>query len=357
MNRRRFAALVLGTTLLAAFLLWVSTILTLQFRPYFGDPEAERKLWAAQQASLARLDDSQQARPLAVALGSSRVAYGCQPEAWESSPEFAQCAAAPSGRAPALVNLALVGAGPILQRLMYDRLRRTKVRPRWVFVEYWPAFLHQEGPYHEAARIDPMRLTAADLSVLQPYHPDAQRLSQQVKSQAWRPWASAREAFMLRYFPRWVPSSRRTDSHWARLTPTGALPAREQVLPHEAELALAQQALYYRPLFANFQVSLVADQALQELVRQIQADGAQPILVYWPEAETFRAWQPPQAQAAMAHYEAHLRATLGIPFWDFRQDLPDADLPDGFHPLAPAARRQTIRLMTRLAHVYLGNPS
>src|SRR4051812_37943960 len=79
-------------------------------RPELRDPEYAHKLTHLHN----RLAESDQ-RPLVLMLGSSRVGVGVRPECFPAPPD--------TGRAnPLLLNFALCGSGPFLERICLRRL-------------------------------------------------------------------------------------------------------------------------------------------------------------------------------------------------------------------------------------------
>ena len=110
--------------------------------PRVRDPEYGKRLTATRRLAAT-------GRPLVLCVGSSRLAMGLRPGVLGDNE-------------PALANLALAGSGPVMELMAYRRAVADGLTPAAVLVEYWPAFLDEEGPQREDARIDIGRLRPAD---------------------------------------------------------------------------------------------------------------------------------------------------------------------------------------------------
>ena len=84
--------------------------------PTIRDPEFGKKLSRLKVRMAASPN-----RPGIAVFGSSRVGMGVRPPAVET--------AFGAARRPVVANLSLLGSGPVMQLLAYDRLRRAGVRP------------------------------------------------------------------------------------------------------------------------------------------------------------------------------------------------------------------------------------
>ena len=73
-------------------------------------------------------------RPLVLVLGSSRTAMGVRPDVLADEPA-----------GPLVFNFSLVGSGPVMELMAFRRALADGVRPAAVVVEYWPAFLREDG--------------------------------------------------------------------------------------------------------------------------------------------------------------------------------------------------------------------
>lgn len=310
-----------------------------RFAPFYGDPEFSRKarLLSARHAN-------QPTRPLVVVLGSSRVAYGLDPQTWENAGDD-------DPRRPMMVNAALVGSGPILQRLALRRILTLNVRIDAVLLEYWPPFLREDGPYHEAARIDPSRLGERDETVIRDHFPDPAATLRRRREHRIDPWSIYGETTLNRTQPRWLPPHRRTDAHWATLDAWGHLPGRKSATREEREAAMKIHEGYYAALFDGYEVAPVADAALRAAIDDCRSRRIAVGIVYLPETASFRARMSEATRAKVEHHERHARTTYGVPWIDARDWIADEQLPDGFHLLDPGASSFTLRLGGRLDEV------
>lgn len=323
MTRRPAPSMAIAAALVVlTHALWA---LALDFGPRrLRDPEYGKHLNAARRWEAT-------GRPTALVLGSSRVAYGIRP-----------AEALPSDPVP--VNLALVGSGPVMQLMALRRALADGLKPRAVVAEYWPAFLRQDGPYREEARIDRSRLFPVDRQLVRDYfHAPETTLDKM----AWDRVFSVsrhRKAALNQIAARWLPLGQRTDGMWGGIDETGWLVGHESVEP--GPLAAAQQATrnYYVPLFQGYHVGADADRALGEIGETCRAAGLPLYLLVLPEAKFFTALMPPDVRCLAAR---HLEATsqrLDAPVIDARDWVPDGATPDGFHLLTGGAAVVSRRL-------------
>lgn len=301
--------------------------------PRWHDPEYGTRLRLLQ----ARMRENP-GRPFVVVLGSSRVAIGLHP------------ASLPESIGPAVFNMALVGSGPVMELLAFRRLLADGVRPDAVLVEYWPAFLHEAGGYHEAARLDLHRLRPADEPTLRDYLPD--RRLRQWRTARLLPLQAHRQNAWNQLLPAGLPRASRIDGLWTRIDPWGRLADRDSVTDAERPGLRDVHAGYYRPLFAGYEVSEVADRALRQLLRECADAGIPAALLMMPHSPAFNEWVPPEAQRLAADHERRLRANVAVPVIDARDWIDPAQLPDRIHLLTPGAAAFTRRLAGELGRVF-----
>ena len=302
--------------------------------PRWHDPEYGKRL-----SLLQARQREHPGRPLVVALGSSRVAIGLHPA---SLP--------PDSSGPLLFNMAMVGSGPILELLAFRRLLSDGVRPDAVLVEYWPAFLHEAGDYHEAARFDLHRLRPGDGRTVRDLFP-AGRQSEWRLAQA-LPLRTHRGNAWNQLLPGGLPRGRRIDGLWSRIDPWGRLADRDSVSDAERPTLRDAHAGYYRPLFAGYEVSEVADRALRQLLRECADAGIPAALLMMPESPAFAEWVPPEAASRAAEHERRLRDETAVPVLDARGWIDAGQMPDRVHLLTPGAADLTRRLSGELGRVF-----
>ncbi len=320
---RRSLALASGLVILAHAGWWAALD---HGPPGLRDPEYGKRLAAARRLAAT-------GKPLVLVVGSSRVGYGVRP---------AEVAADPA--APAVANLALAGAGPVLELMAFRRALADGLNPRAVLVEYWPPFLRQDGLYREEWRIDRARLRPADERVVRDYfhEPDATRRA--MRRDRVFGVSAHRRTLVNRVAPRWLPPGARTDGVWAGIDDTGWLVGRETVTADERERAWAGTLSYYTPLFTGYHVGADSDRALAELAAEARTRGVPVALVYLPESAAFRALMPPAVRAAADRHLAATAEALNAPVIDARRWADDDQMPDGFHLLAPGAAAFSRRL-------------
>ena len=334
---RRHAARTVGAFLAA--LLATNLALVVAFEhapPGWHDPEYGKRL-----TMLRARQAEHPGRPFVVALGSSRVAIGLHPA---SLPR--------DGTGPLLFNMALVGSGPVMELLTFRRLLADGVRPDAVLIEYWPAFLHEAGGYHEAARFDVHRLRPCDERTVRDEFPDSNRRMREWHLARLTPLGTHRRNAWNQLAPAGLPRGQRIDGLWSRIDPWGRLADRDSVSDAEAVTLRDVHAGYYSQLFAAYEVSDVADRALRLLLRECAEAGIPAALLMMPDAPAFAQWMPTEAQARAAKHERIVRAEWDVPVIDARGWIDAAQQPDRVHLLTPGAAEFTRRLHGELGRVF-----
>jgi hypothetical protein len=290
--------------------------------PSVRDPEYGRRLSRLQARTA-----EHPGRPVVLVLGSSRAAMGVRPEFMNDDPA-----------GPLAFNFSVVGSGPVMQVMTLRRLLADGVTPAAVVVEYWPAFMREDGPYAEEVRIDKHRLLPQDRPFVRDYFADPDQAEAIMDDIRHVPWSAHRLRLVSQAVPGWLPYDRRQDGPWAKLDPWGWLPGFEDD-PPPAERAARHDnaATYYVPLFAGFEVSPVADRAFREVVTTCRARGVRVALAWLPESTEFRGWYTPQARRRGEDYLAAVRTEYGLPVIDARDWVPDRHIADGFHLTRPGA--------------------
>jgi hypothetical protein len=326
-TRRRSRRAVVGG-LLAAALLHVGFAVWLDHGPpRVRDPEYGKRLAAARRAD----------RPV-LCVGSSRLAMALRPGML--GPD-----------APPLVNLALAGAGPVMELMAYRRAVSDGVRPVAVLAEYWPAFLDEEGAQREDRRIDIARLRPVDESLVREFFTDVEGTLAARRRHTRNPWWSHRKSLMNQASPGWLPYPQRSDALFAPIDRFGWLPGRKAVTPADRQSAFAAARGFYEPLFRTYTVSAVADRAVRTLLAECRAAGTPVAMVYLPESAAFRALMPPAAAKLADDHLAAVRRDTGVPLIDCRGWVSDCELADGFHLSQAGAADLTPKLAAAVRQV------
>ncbi len=305
--------------------------------PRLRDPEYGKRLAVCKAAP--------PGRRLVAVFGSSRVAYGLRPGV------VAEWANMESGR-PLVANLALAGSGPVMELMAFRRALADGLRPAAVLVEYWPAFLRQDGPYREEARIDLARLRPVDEGVVRDYFHAPDRTLLTLRRNRWFGVSAHRKPLLNQIAPRWLPVAARTDGTWDKIDATGWLPGHAAVEADTAAKAWAATEGYYRPLFDGYHVGADSDRALGQLVAEARAAGVPVGLLVLPESAAFTRLMPPEVRAAAADHLTRMGATLGVPLIDARGWVADDELPDGFHLTQAGAAAVSRRLGPALVDAF-----
>jgi hypothetical protein len=287
------------------------------FTPTLRDPEYGKKL-----TRLTARTAAHPGRPVVAVFGSSRVGMGIRPSAVE--------AAFDPGHRPVVANLSLVGSGPLMQLLVFERVRRARFRPDAIVVEFWPALGRNGDADREENRIDPVRLFPGDRDLVRSYfrHPGA--VERRMRAARWNPWTASRARLIGLTFPGWLPAGMRADAGWAALDPEGwsaGLTDKDVAAVRHNDMDRS----YYGPRLKDTTVSDVSDQALHDFAARCRADGIPLAFVWLPESTRFRELYSPQTEAAVTGYWHRLIADCGVPGIDCRKAMTDDCLPDGFH--------------------------
>jgi len=307
--------------------------------PTVRDPEYGRRL-----ARLTARTAEHPGRPVVLLLGSSRAAMGVRPEFMNDDPAGTLA-----------FNFSIVGSGPVMEVMTLRRLLADGAKPAAVLLEYWPAFMREDGKYAEEVRIDKHRLRPEDRAFVRDYFADPAGVEAVMEDVRRVPWSSHRLRLVSQVVPGWLPFHRRQDGPWAKLDRWGWLPGFETD-PPPAERAARHEhaAAYYLPLFAGFEITPIADRAFREVVVTCRANGIRVGLVWLPESSEFRGWYTPAARRAGDEYLAAVRAEYGLPLIDARDWVPDRHIADGFHPTQTGAAVLSRRLGPAVREMFPG---
>jgi hypothetical protein len=269
-------------------------------------------------------------------IGSSRLAMGLRPGVLGPGE-------------PALANLALAGSGPVMELMAYRRAVADGLKPAAVLVEYWPAFLDEEGPQREDLRIDLGRLRPADGPVVRDYFADPDGVLREMARRRRNPWWEHRRSLMNQFAAGWLPPNLRADALFAPIDDWGWLPGRTDPSDEDRAGAAKAARAFYEPLFRRYTVSGLADRALRQLLAECRAAGTPAALVYLPESAAFTALMTPEAKRKADEHLAAVRRDTGVPLIDCRGWVADRELPDGFHLSQAGAAELTPKLARAVA--------
>lgn len=303
--------------------------------PTLRDPEYGRRL-----ARLQALQAEHPHRPVVLFMGSSRAAMGIRPDCMHDSPEC-----------PLYVNFSTIGSGPIMQLMMLRRLLEDGKRPSAIVLEYWPAFLREDGSYAEQARIDPHRLLWRDRPLIREYFTNPDHTEAIMAEVRHVPLSSHRLRLLSQITPSWLPHHRRQDGPWDKMDRWGWLPGFEGGASVELHAARHDHAAeFYRPLFEGYQVSPLAERALKDIALSCQEHGIKLSLLWLPESTKFRTFYTPEAEAAGQEFLAKFAAEHNLRVIHARDWVPDEHLADGFHLTQHGAEIFSRKLANSLAH-------
>jgi hypothetical protein len=278
----------------------------------------------------ARLAEAPQ-RPLALALGSSRIAWGLRPA---SVMEQATANDPPA----VLFNFSMRGLGPVGQRLVLHRLLRRGKQPKWLVLEAWPPFLTQRSPFNEETRMDARDVYWSDVPIFaRLYHRRWEAIGQ-VIAQTLTPLLPYREPVLAHYAPALLPPMRRPlgervfEKHLPyHLDDFGWV---EYDVPHTDDHAFQR---HIKPLFDNFFIHPFAERAWHDLLEECRAHHIQVLFLLMPDHSLVRGWYD-LIQDKYLPYLRRLSAENYAPIVDARAWQPDEDIPDYCH-LSPKGAR------------------
>lgn len=300
--------------------------------PSVRDPEYGRRVsrWFARRGENPN-------REFVALLGSSRMAMGARPE-------FAN-----GETGPLAFNFAQVGSGPVMQAMTLRRLLHDGVKPDAVVLEYWPAFLREDGFYAEESRIDPHRLLPNDEGFVRDYFDGRDRTLATMKQVRGHPFYEHRARIICQIMPSWLPMSKRIDAGWDRLDRWGWLPGTDHDhTPQERSQLHAISWDYFAILFAKYSIHEKAKRATREILETCRDRGIPVSFLWLPESSEFRAAYPPGVLQVSETYLNEIGREYDVPFIDARTWVPDRYFGDGFHLTQPGAAIFSRRLGEQL---------
>jgi hypothetical protein len=293
-------------------------------------------------------------RPLVLILGTSRAATMFRPNALPPPP--------PGQPAPLVHNCAFLASGPLRELLMLRRFLADGVRPDWLLVEVWPAYLAQRGQYWEEASIVRRDLRATDWKVLSEYFGKPWEAQSLVLTSTLAPGFAYRRRLLEEFAPGLLPPPEKDPKPWAN-PPRPAGEAGWMVAPGTRPEPLVGAfvgqvfRLGIRSLCDPFVVYPPADRALRELLGLAQRRGMRVALILYPDHSAMRDAGCPQVGAAYHDYLAGLSAAFGVPVIDTRDWIADGDFTDPTHAHASAAGPFTERFGREILYPLLaGRP-
>ena len=197
---RRHAVWTLIVFVLATLTLSLGMVALLDYGPTkYRDPEFGKR-FTMLKARVAEYPDHH----VIVVLGSSRVSMGVRPDVTDNGLSVGK---------PIMVNMSLAGSGPIMERLVLHRILAAGIKPDLVLIEFWPAFMNEEGPYHEQVRLDLARLQPDDEFVVRDYFADPDGVLHKLDERRRNPWHAHHNMFMNQSSPGWLPRNLRSDAN------------------------------------------------------------------------------------------------------------------------------------------------
>jgi hypothetical protein len=289
--------------------------------PEFFDPEMSMRLNRLPK----RLAEAP-GRPLALALGSSRIVMGFRPASvMEQAP--------PSDPQPVLFNFGMLGIGPVGERLVLHRLIQKGIRPKWLFLEVYAPFLTQSSPFIEEPRTFSHDFYWSDVPIIARLYHRRWEAVGQVIEQTMTPLFFYREAILSHYAPAVAPPTLvQLFSHSMDLCLTHRLDDFGWV-DYDIQMGDVHQDAARRvtkPMFDHFAISPLSDRALHDLLAECRAHDIQVLFLLMPEHSLVRGWYP-SMQHKLLPYLRQLSAENHAPIIDTRTWQPDKDIPDCCH--------------------------
>lgn len=309
-----------GVALLVFLLGQVALNIALEtVRPEWRDPEFGWRLKAVQ-----KLNATRGARPLVLALGSSRTQMGLSPTDLGV------------GDGPIVYNFGEAGSGPLQLLLNLRRVLDAGVKPDAVLAEVMPPTLGYAGAAENFFHEHVTRLGHADLRFLQPYCADATALRNRWLAHRVLPWHAQRFLLLSHWQPSLLPWQTRVDFQWRMMDGRGWVPFPFDNYPEEERARQREEARrQYEHVLRDFAIAPLPDRATRDLLALCRERGIAVALYRMPEGSNFRGWASPETAAAI---DGYLRQ-LTVPVFDASTWLPDEAFVDGHHALRAGAKQ------------------
>lgn len=275
-------------------------------------------------------------RPLAVALGSSRFVFGlCPASVMEQAKDVSS--------KPLFFNFSMLGAGPVGQRMILQRLLHQGCQPQWLFLEVWPPFWTSEYPSLEAERAFSRDMYWSDVPIVGRLYKRRWDAIDRVITQTLIPLYQYRDSVCRHYFPKWLPvhapqnletgfgeqwKANLDDFGWVEFNP----PADSSLLKK------LQQSL--KDCVA---INTISHRALDDLLQECRNSHIQVVFLLMPDHSSVRNWYP-LLRSQLRPYLRRLSRENHAPIVDARNWQPDENLPDGCHLSSQGAQSFSSRL-------------
>lgn len=258
-------------------------------------------------------------RPVAVVVGSSRVAIGFAPELL------------PDPASPVLwFNSSHYGAGPVMNGVLLSRLLADGIRPDIVVFEVMPVFYVGES-YSLLAHV----VTGRDLMAIHRHTPPCELDWCYIRSRLTR----------VRDLAHAAEPYERTSPVRPHGGPSILI---EDVTEADRAAKIAVQVDALGRFAQTMEVRSDADRALRAALRTCRERGITPILLFTPEGPAFRKFYDPAGLARFEEYVAGVARNHDTRVIDARDWLPESDFMDSHHPLRRGAAAFTARLVTEV---------
>jgi hypothetical protein len=273
---------------------------------------------------------------LVLLLGNSRPEMGCRPR-------LLPPLRTGRGEEVLFFNHAMLGCGPVMQRICLQRLLADGIRPDWLIVDCWAPGLHQGDDRAVDNRIRLGRLSWSDLWVMERLAAQPRRVVREWCEERALPWYSTRFVLLDFVAPNWLPWEARRLNCWDELDHTGWLPNAFKGGAAEKERETARALQRFGPVLRDFRPSDGADRALREVLDTCRRERIRTALLYMPESSAFRNLYPPAVREQVERYVTGLSAEYQAPLIDARCWVEDEGFSEGFHLLPEGAARFTER--------------
>lgn len=328
-HRRHFRSVLWFVALVVAGHLALGIFVD-QSPPEVRDPE-----YAAKRDRLAKLLEEHPGRPWTLYLGSSRGAQG-----------FAPHMLAPARLA---FNFAVPGGGPMLQRVIYERLRSEGFKPAHLLLEVMPVFFNDElGDRVEMRLLDTARLSVQELKRVEESSANVySRYRRWALARAVPEWRHAREIRDRIGLDVYRPHAR-PEAPEDAIEFDGWQPVRDPYYREKPDELNRLAHTQYDRFYPRFTPAPGSTFQLRQLIEQAQDDGVEVTLVVMPEAKHFRDLASDQHREEFGKLLASFRDEFKIPLIDARDWIPDAEFFDGHHLFPEGGERFTSRLKQEL---------
>lgn len=318
MDRRRpQLALASAVGFLVLFVI-VGNILIDTQRPDAVDREYTQRLDLLK----GQLAENPGAKPLLV-FGSSRMVMGFLPE---RVPTLEPADGEPSGLCVPF-NFAHFGSGPIMNRLVIDRLERDGITPAWAILEIMPGFFPKEN-----TRLVATLCTWDDVRFASGYFPFGELALEYGRRRTVN-------------FPQFARrATRPVEPNVTYDRRGGYTLLRQSVSPVEREQELAGQKVHFAWVLRDWQPTEAADRALRDTIAHLQSRGTQVWLLLSPEGPDHQSLYGPGGIDRVTAYAEKVASETGVPLTDARGWLDEGDFADSHHMLQHGAEKFTDRL-------------